>query len=185
VSFAMGRLFRRHLPPLVLKSDNGSCFVGSRFRTLLARSRVIHLRSPRAWPQYNGACEAGIGLLRTLTDTAAAFRGKPDRWTCEDLEEARARSNDLSRRRGETRVSARGEWRKKYRIEIRDRLHLRRTRDRLLARFKRGDPKHYRHRARLRRKAIENALIALGYLVIRGGWVRARSTGRGTNPSYR
>lgn len=185
VSLVMGRLFRRHGAPLVLKSDNGSCFIASRFRTLLARFGIVHLRSPRAWPQYNGACEAGIGVLRALTDTAAASRGEPDYWTSEDLEEARARANDLLRRRGTKAFSARKMWNVRRQVKIRDRRHFRTTLRRHLADLRKLDPNHRRHRARLRRKAIQQALIDLGYLQVRSGWVRARSTGRGAGPSYR
>jgi hypothetical protein len=185
VSRAMKGLFQRHSAPLVIKSDNGSCFVASTFRTLLARHGVVHLRSPRAWPQYNGACEAGIGVLRALTDTAAATRGEPDYWTIEDLEEARARANDILRRVGTKLMAARKMWKARRPVSIRARRHLRTSLARHLAVLKKTDPRHRRHRARLRRKAIQHALVDLAYLEMRSGWVRARSTGRGITASYR
>lgn len=185
VTRAMRWLFRRHHSPVVLKSDNGSCFVGSTFRSLLARHGVVHLRSPRAWPQYNGACEAGIGVLRALSDMAAATRGQPELWTLEDLDEACARANDLLRRWGATRASAREVWRKRRHVTSRERRQFTVVLERRLAQLKKEDPRAHHHRARLQRKAIQQALIELGYLEIRSGWVRARSTGRGIKTSYR
>lgn len=186
VATAMITLFRRHGAPLVLKSDNGSCFISPRFRALLARSGIVHLRSPRAWPQYNGACEAGIGVLRALTDTAAAMRGQPDLWTIEDLEEARDRANDMMLRgRGPKAAPARDAWRKRTRVTLRARRLFRLVLERKLTLLRKADPQAHRHRARLRRKAIQQSLVELGYLEIRTGWVRARSTGPRTGPTYR
>jgi transposase InsO family protein len=186
VASALFTFFRRHGAPLVLKSDNGSCFIAPRFRALLARFGIVHLRSPRAWPQYNGACEAGIGVLRALTDTAAAMRGQPDVWTIEDLEEARDRANDMMLRgRGPKAAPARESWRKRGRVTLRARQLFGIVLGRKLALLKKADPHAHRHRTRLRRKAIQQALVELGYLEIRTGWVRARSTGPGNAPTYR
>lgn len=102
----VGQLFMRYGPPLVFKSDNGSCFVAGKCQALLALHGVAHLRSPRAWPQYNGACEAGIGLLRALTESIAASGGRTDRWTHEDLELARERANSVPRFRGTQLIAA-------------------------------------------------------------------------------
>jgi hypothetical protein len=179
------RLFLRFGAPLVLKSDNGSCFVAAGVRGLLARFGVVHLRSPRAWPQYNGACEAGIGLLRALSDAAAASRGDPDSWTMEDLEEARARANDLVRRGDGPRATARELWKRRKRPTRTDRRRFRVALDRELRQLAKRDPAPRRHRARIRRKAIQQVLVDLGHLEVRSGWVRARSTGRGAGPSYR
>lgn len=182
VAVVLRKLFRRTgSAPLILKSDNGGCFVGVRVRGLLARFGIVHLRSPRAWPQYNGACEAGIGLLRALTDTAAAMRGDPDCWTLEDLEEARARASDMAKKSGR----ARRDWKKRRRVGARERELFRRELRRRLAELTKCDASPYRHRARIRRRAIQESLTALGYLEITSGWVRARSTGRGSTPSYR
>lgn len=186
VSRAIATLFRRLGAPLVLKSDNGSCFVAPLFRLLLARAGVVHLRSPRAWPQYNGACEAGIGVLKALSDTAAATRGDPDHWTTDDLEDARGRANDLARKIGKKLISARKEWARRRRpVRKADRRRLRDLLGRHLAALKLSQPKHKRHRARLRRKAIQQALIEMGHLTVTGRWIRVRSTGRGSSPSYR
>lgn len=185
VTRAVGELFRRIGAPLVLKSDNGSCFAAAAFRTLLARHGVAHLRSPRAWPQFNGACEAGIGLLRVVTDALAAGHGRVDRWTVEDLEEARERANTLPRYRGTSLVSAGEEWKKRRHVTAAARHRLRRAIERHLIVLRRQDPKYCRHRARLRRRAIQDALVELGTLEIRGRWVGARLRGRGKYPTYR
>lgn len=185
VSRAMATLFRRIGAPLVLKSDNGSCFVAPLFRLLLARFSVVHLRSPRAWPQYNGACEAGIGVLKALTDTAAAGRGDPDHWTSDDLEEARGRANDLARKIGATLISAREEWTTRRRVRTADRRLLRSLVADRLADLMKSVPRKSGHRARLRRKAIQEALIQMGLLKVSSQWIRVRSTGRGSSPSYR
>ena len=184
VSDAIERLMRRNGAPLVLKSDNGSAFTGSAFKSTLARFGVVHLRSPRAWPQYNGACEAGIGVLKALTDTAAAGRGEPDHWTTDDLEEARGRANDLSRRIGARFVTAREEWTRRHRHWRRGRLLLKEVIATRWSALRKSDPNPHRHRSRIRRKAIQEALVELGHLEIESRWVRARSTGRCTTLSY-
>jgi hypothetical protein len=169
----------------VLKSDNGSAFIAPIFRTLLARHRIVHLRSPRAWPQYNGACEAGIGLLRSLTDQAAARHGRWDFWTIEDLEEARERANDLDRYQGKRRVSAEEVWRTKIPTRAQERRRFKILLAKTLLQLKREDPRHRHHPQRIRRKAIQATLARLGYLVIRSGWIPARKCKNGAAPSYR
>lgn len=185
VARQMATLFRRIGAPLVLKSDNGSCFLAPVFRLLLARFGVVHLRSPRAWPQYNGACEAGIGVLKALTDTAAAGRGDPDQWTSDDLEEARGRSNDLARKIGPKLISARNEWTTRRRDRATDRRILQALVANRFVELLKSGPTHPTHRARLLRKAIQCALIRMDLLKVTSHWIRVRSTGRGSTPSYR
>lgn len=183
VSGVIERLMRRNGAPLVLKSDNGSAFIGAAFKSTLARFGVVHLRSPHAWPQYNGACEAGIGVLKALTDTAAAGRGDPEYWSSDDLEEARARANELSRRIERRQVSAEKEWRRRTRISGSQRRRLRvaiAKHTELLRTAESG-----LRSLRLRRKAIQEALKELGLLEVTSRWVRARSRGPGSRPSYR
>src|SRR5262249_5982351 len=86
-------LFREHGAPLVLKSDNGSAFIAEDLATLLAQWQVWHLRSPREWPEYNGACEAGIGSMKTRTHHEATRRGMPGQWSSDDVEAARLQAN--------------------------------------------------------------------------------------------
>jgi transposase InsO family protein len=185
VSRMMATLFRRIGVPIVLKSDNGSCFVAPAFRLLLARFGVVHLRSPRAWPQYNGACEAGIGVLKALTDTAAAGRGDPDQWTSDDLEEACGRANDLARKIGAKLITAREEWMTRRRGRATHRRILRDLVADHFAELLKAVPNKSKHRARIRRKAIQQALIQMDLLKVTSHWIRVRSTGRGSTLSYR
>jgi transposase InsO family protein len=90
-------LFRQHGPPLVLKSDNGSALISDQTQQLLADWQVWHLRSPPDLPEYNGACEAGIGSMKTRTHHQACQGGRPGIWTCDDAEAARALANETAR----------------------------------------------------------------------------------------
>jgi hypothetical protein len=54
---------------------------------------VIQLFSPPVTPEYNGACEAGNGSVKTLTDHQAAHHGRPGQWSCDDIETARSAAN--------------------------------------------------------------------------------------------
>lgn len=181
VADELARLFRRHGAPLVLKSDNGSCFVSAHVRMLLARSGVVHLRSPRAWPQYNGACEGGIGLMRALTDVAAAGYGAADCWTLEALIEARERANRMPRYRGRRLVAPQLEWAKRSRVTASQRR-------RFSVELRRHQAEHLVQgpgatAPRRRRRVIQAALVNLGYLSIESGWFRARTQWHSPPPS--
>src|SRR5882672_1813010 len=152
---------------------------------LLARFGVVHLRSPRAWPQYNGACEAGIGLLRALTNTLAAGHGRHDRWAHEDLEEAAERANHFPRYRGGALVASKTLWRRRKRVRPATRRRFRSVLGCAVEALKLETPKNRRRLAWLRRKAVQQALQDLGYLTIRSGWVRARKLRRGFSPTRR
>jgi hypothetical protein len=178
VARAVAVLFRLHGAPLVLKSDNGSCFISQRFRTLLARFGVVHLRSPRSWPSYNGSCESGIGMLRAMTGTLAATQGRQHRWTSEDMEMARTQAEGLMVRRSGRLLRSRDVWRARRPVRSLDRRRLRRRFLDILTRMRARESDPHRHRSRLRRRALEDALKQLGYLTITKGWVRARSRPR-------
>ena len=92
---ALAALFLEHGAPLVVKSDNGSAFVSEAFAALLSQHRVIWLPSPPRYPQYNGACEAGGGSIKTRAHHLAARAGRPGRWTLDDVEGARLLCNEL------------------------------------------------------------------------------------------
>jgi len=92
-------LFRKHRPPIVLKSDNGS-FRAHDFIRFLKSWDVCPLLSPPAQPQYNGAVEAGIGSIKTRTHHIAALHGRPGEWTCDDVEAARLLANATARPNG-------------------------------------------------------------------------------------
>jgi len=50
--------------PLVLQTDNGSAYCSKQVGRLLAREKVVHLRSKVRQPTDNGAAERGIGELK-------------------------------------------------------------------------------------------------------------------------
>jgi putative transposase len=99
-------LFAQHGAPLVLKSDNGSPFISQRFYELLEEWQVVPLFSPPKMPEYNGACEAGIGAMQVRTYSLAARMGRIVHWTSDELEAARLQANEFHRpwgHRGPTR----------------------------------------------------------------------------------
>jgi transposase InsO family protein len=103
---ALRMLFTLHGAPLVLKSDNGSAFISHVLHSLLDRWQVVPLFSPPRMPEYNGACEAGIGAMQVRTFSLAAQAGRCVLWTSEDLEAARQQANTFYRpgsHRGPTR----------------------------------------------------------------------------------
>lgn len=94
---ALKCLFLEHGAPLVLKSDNGAAFIAELMAEFLSRERVIWLPSPPHYPEYNGACEAGGGSIKTRAHHLSARAGRPGRWTLGDVEGARLLSNELGR----------------------------------------------------------------------------------------
>jgi hypothetical protein len=86
---ALEALFRAYGAPLVLKSDNGSAFTAEGVERFLEACEVYHLLSPPRLPSYNGACEAGIGSLKTRAHHESARNDRPGEWTCDDVEAAR------------------------------------------------------------------------------------------------
>ena len=93
-------LFRCYGAPLVIKEDNGSAFRSGEFKALLEEWGVEFLMSPPYYPEYNGSAEAGIGTLKTYAHHEAARNDRPGEWTCDDVEAARLRANELSRPHG-------------------------------------------------------------------------------------
>ena len=69
VASHLGKLFRRHGPPLLLKRDNGSHFNNQWVDALLAQYGVIPLNSPVYYPPYNGGIEKGIRDLKETLHT--------------------------------------------------------------------------------------------------------------------
>lgn len=181
----MDRLFAAHQAPIVLKTDNGSCFLGQEVRTSLHHARVVHFRSPRAWPRFNGSCEAGIGVLRTLTEVSACGRGQSGSWSIQDLEQARIWANELTRQHRGGLKQARAHWDNRPSLPAHERVRFRKTLARILSRNRSGQLTSGSQKARTVRRAIKHALLDLGYLEIKSSWVRMRSTGRGVGPSYR
>lgn len=82
-----------HGAPLVIKNDNGPAFTARETRNFFAEQRVLILYSPPYLPSYNGACEAGNGVIKHLAHDLACRNGRPGRWTLDDLEGARLLAN--------------------------------------------------------------------------------------------
>jgi hypothetical protein len=163
---ALETLFREHGPPLVLKSDNGSVFKAHATRRLLERWHIWPLRSPPRWPEYNGACEAGLGSMKTGTHHESVRYGRPGSWTCADTEAARCQANQTARPWGvhgptpdivwcRRRALSAGE-----RITFADAVHRRQAGADDAVR-----PGQCREAA-LRRSAISRALVDCGLLAI-------------------
>jgi hypothetical protein len=157
---ALTTLFRQHGPPLVLKSDNGSAFIADETSRFLSRWRVWHLRSPPEWPEYNGACEAGIGSMKSRTHHESSRHGRPGEWTCEDVEAARLQANETARPWGLHGPRPEEAWHERHPISVKERLAFARTV--LLGETKsrrRSDPDRS-EAAALRRTAIGQALVS-------------------------
>jgi transposase InsO family protein len=110
VRWALMTLFVRYGPPLMVKSDNGSGFIGGITREYLSDEEVWHLLSPPGTPEYNGSCEAGIGGLNVRATYESARHGRPGQWTCDDVETARLIANETSRPFGETGPTPDQRW---------------------------------------------------------------------------
>lgn len=94
---ALVQLFALHGAPLVLKSDNGGAFIDERVQHLLTENSVLPLFSPPYWPRYNGACEKSIGWLKTRVRHIAELDLRPESWSSNDLQRARAIANEITR----------------------------------------------------------------------------------------
>jgi transposase InsO family protein len=94
---ALKSLFLEHGAPLVLKADNGSAFIAHTMKALCFSFGVTLLYSPTYYPAYNGACEAGVGAIKTRVHHLAARAGRPGEWTLDDVEGARLQANETGR----------------------------------------------------------------------------------------
>jgi hypothetical protein len=159
-------LFHEHGPPLVLKSDNGSAFIAAETQALLASRQVWHLPSPPDLPEYNGACEAGIGSMKTRTHHRAASSGRPGEWTCEDTEAARQEANQTARPWGHRGPTPAEVWQQRQPIRPAERAAFGVTVRRMLAeerRARQGEaqaPVEHGPLAALHRAALTRALVA-------------------------
>jgi len=167
---ALESLFRAHGPPLVLKSDNGSPFTAERTALQLDAWEVVPLFSPPYTPCYNGACEAGIGGLKTRTHHLAALHGRPGCWTTEDVEAARRLADEEHyprRLRGLTaaeawsaRQSPTPDERRRFRdVVAGHEQEIRKQRGYLLE-----EDLGRARQASIDRRAVRRALVELGYL---------------------
>jgi transposase InsO family protein len=168
-------LFTIHGPPLVLKSDNGSAFIAHDTQRLLDTWQVCPLFSPARLPAYNGACEAGIGSLKTRSHHQACQRGHPGYWTSDDVEAAREQANELARPQGRAGPSPTRAWQERSPVPAPERQaflafvqqHIQdlRIREGLLPMVDLDHPAQ----AAIWRQAIRRSLVACGLLSFTGG----------------
>lgn len=173
VRAALRALFMRHGAPLVLKSDNGSPLVEQSVRELLAAWGTIALLSPPGMPAYNGACEAGIGGLKTRAHHESARHGRAGEWTCDDVEVARLIANETARPHGFAAPTPDQAWNGDVTVEHHHRTALADVVARLRKEVSEQQPDGVpdaldkRAWASIERIAIGRALIELGYLHLR------------------
>ena len=103
VAAILQKLFMQHGAPLVLKSDNDSCFKSKRVRKVLEEWNVFLLLSPPRSPWYNGAVEHCIGDLKRFALYRALKNGRPFNWSCDDVSGAREFMTCVVRSDGRTR----------------------------------------------------------------------------------
>lgn len=171
VTNVLAALFREHGAPLVIKSDNGSALLTPKTDQLLARCGVKRLLSPPALPRYNGACEAGIGSLKTRAHHIAARNGRPGYWTCDDVEEARLQANETGRPLGRRSPTPDQLWARRTILNDTQRGIFRGTvgiiRKEVTARFDHlPGPITRREQVQIEREAVTRALLHHGYLTV-------------------
>lgn len=169
---ALLALFARYGAPLVLKSDNESSLKSAEVTELLAAHRVVPLHSPCYYPMYNGACEAGIGTLKTYAHHEAARNDRPGEWTCDDVEAARLRANELARPWGHAAPTPDEAWASRpdvhgSRDAFASLVEAERRQQLEAAEVERGKELGTSGRVRVERQAIHAALVAAGILVVR------------------
>jgi transposase InsO family protein len=170
---ALRGLFVGHGAPLVLKTDNGSAFGAQATLDLLAEHDVIPLFSPPCTPRYNGAIEAGIGSLKTRTETHATRHGRPAAWTTDDLALAQAEANATARPHGPTGPTPDQAWTGRRPLTPTERQSFqttvarRRTEARTEQQMPPDGPLPTASARTLDRRAIRRALVEHGYLLFR------------------
>ena len=134
---------------------------------------MVALHSPCYYPLYNGACEAGIGTLKTYAHHEAARHDRPGEWTCDDVEGARLRANELARPWGHAGPSPTEAWASRPALDpatrgrFYDLLDIERARRLAAARDEKKGELGDGDRVRIERQAIAAALVAAGILVVR------------------
>ena len=166
-------LFLWYPPPLVLKSDNDKAFKTAEIRELLDANGVIPLYSPAYYPQYNGACETGIGAMKTFACHAAALRGYPGEFTSDDIFAAVCRANHLTCPHGHEGPTPDESWRESTGVLTWDRERFAKRYD-LEYRKELEDQGHYTmfdidpvEKEEVDRAAIGRALIECGFLCVK------------------
>jgi transposase InsO family protein len=173
VQQALEALFRWYGRPLVLKSDNGTGFKANELKDFLDRQKVLQLFSPRGTPRYNGACEAGIGSLKTRAHFESCRNERPGEWSCDDIEAARCQANDTARPGGWQQPTPSELWKRRgiTREGEREKLNALYRRYESEVRRERGYmqelPLGHFDQSSIDRVAISRALVDCGYLIVR------------------
>jgi len=159
-------------PPLLIKADNGSPFIGSAVRELLKQWGVFLLLSPVRRPQYNGSVEAANGSMKLRVEELAARADRPGVWTCRDTIIARVRANCLLRPKGPQGPTPHQLWQCRRPITDQQRRRFAAAVDYFRRRLAGATPATSNDQRRspqgaLERRAIVSALSACGLLHIR------------------
>ena len=165
--------FRWHGTPLVMKNDNGPAFRAQMTKDLFRRHGVLQLFSPPRTPQYNGACEAGVGSIATRAHHHAAFCNRPGQWTADDVEAARRQANETARPWGWQGPTPLESWEGRTEIGEEERNLFQATYEAYVQQercVRQIDPEaaldHWQQ-ASIDRVAISRALVKHGYLEFR------------------
>lgn len=168
---ALRALFAEYGPPLVLKTDNGSAFCAGATLDLLHEKEVLALFSPPGTPRYNGAIEAGIGSLKTRTQTHATRHGRPRHWSADDVAAAQAEANATARPRGPAGPTPDQRWATRKTVTQDQRLCFQaavqrcRTEARTEHNLPTDGPLPTLVQRTIDRRAIRRALVEHGYLL--------------------
>jgi transposase InsO family protein len=114
---ALAALISREGAPLVIKSDNGGPFIAAIIAELLVAHEVLLLRSPSYTPEYNGACEAGGGSVKTRAHHIAAANGRESCWSADDVAAALLEANETTRPWGPRGPTPGMAWRQRSPLE--------------------------------------------------------------------
>jgi len=89
--------------PLVIKLDNGPAGKSDAVQQFFASRGITPLFSPKYTPTFNGAIEAGVGIIKQHAGYLAYLKDQDDYWTSDHVEGARLWANDhRPKHRGET-----------------------------------------------------------------------------------
>ena len=131
----------------------------------------MRLFSPPYTPEYNGAIEAGNGVLKVRIGQRAARYGHPGVWTSDDVEAAVQEANCLHRPLGPSGPTPEQLWQSRKPITQvqRDQFAaaVRRARDEIMeGHGLAGEEINPEPRASVARQAIRRALEQSGYLLV-------------------
>jgi transposase InsO family protein len=165
---------KEHGAPLVIKSDNDGAFTSPFVsRYLYFEYGIIFFLTPVRYPCYNGACEAGIGSLKTRAHHESARWNRAGEWTCDDVEAARILVNTTARPKGAKGPVPEEMWEKRKPVDeaVRRRFIRAVERTRKMLTEKEGwleeTEMSKKDEKRIERQAIKSALEHMGFLLIR------------------